>query len=203
MRENKLMNTEEKILEAAKEVFISQGKSGARMQDIANKAGINKSLLHYYYRSKEKLFAAVFEFALKRFIPNITLMLKHNKPFFIKLEEFISVYIDIISGNPFIPLFILSEINKNPEILIKTFLKSGIDLQFIETEIQQEINAGNIRPIQPKHLIINIISLCIFPTVAKNLILPVVFNKNNKESDLFYSERKKIVFEFIINSLRV
>ena len=65
-------STEEKILEAAAQEFIIKGKAGARMQEIANNAGINKALLHYYYRSKDKLFESVFTVVIKRsFFQNV------------------------------------------------------------------------------------------------------------------------------------
>ena len=104
-------NTEKKILEAAKEVFIEKGNDGARMQEIADKAGINKSLLHYYYRTKEKLFESVFKFAFSQFAPKVLNAFDGDEDFFKQLEKFISIYIDIISKNAFIPMFILNEVN--------------------------------------------------------------------------------------------
>ena len=66
------LSTEKTILEAAKKVFLDKGFDGARMQEIADEAGINKALLHYYFRSKDKLFDAIFEEAFKQFLPNIS-----------------------------------------------------------------------------------------------------------------------------------
>ena len=68
------INTEQKILDAAKEVFQHKGLTGARMQEIADKAGINKALLHYYYRTKDKLFEKVFEYAFSLFIPSVEII---------------------------------------------------------------------------------------------------------------------------------
>jgi AcrR family transcriptional regulator len=171
------------------------------MQEIADKAGINKSLLHYYYRSKDRLFADVFAYAAKNFIPDLTMILKQEKPLSERLKEFISAYIDFISKNPFIPLFILSEINKNPNGLAKVFSNSGIDVKSIEIEIEREISAGRISPINPKHLFVNIISLCIFPIIAKNLISPIILNNDKNTVNQFYNERKKVIFDFVINAI--
>ena len=64
-------DTEQLILEAAKKVFFNKGFDGARMQEIADVAGINKALLHYYFRSKDKLFEAIFFDAFQQFIPRV------------------------------------------------------------------------------------------------------------------------------------
>ena len=63
------VSTEQKIREAARKVFQAKGMHGARMQDIADTAGINKALLHYYFRSKDQLFEAIFKEALQQLIP--------------------------------------------------------------------------------------------------------------------------------------
>lgn len=110
-------NTEEKILEAAKEVFIEKGNDGARMQEIADKAGINKSLLHYYYRTKEKLFESVFKFAFSQFAPKFLNTFNTGEDFFTQLRKFIDIYIDLISKNSFIPMFILNEVNRKKQAL--------------------------------------------------------------------------------------
>ena len=126
----KKQNTEEKILEAAKEVFIREGKSGTRMQEIADKAGINKSLLHYYYRSKDKLFGAVFQFAFSKFGPNLIKIIGEGNDVFEVIETFIDKYLDVISKNPFIPMFILNEVNKKDTGFIVRILKnSGINIK--------------------------------------------------------------------------
>ena len=82
-------DTESKILDSAKEVFIQNGLDGARMQQIADKAGINKSLLHYYYRTKEKLFESVLKFAFKQFLPNPMEFLSSDLPLFDKIRIFV------------------------------------------------------------------------------------------------------------------
>ena len=87
-------NTEERILESARQIFQAKGLQGARMQEIADKAGINKAMLHYYYRSKELLFEAVFEEAANRIFPKIVELLNTDYPLFEKIEYFVD-YFDI------------------------------------------------------------------------------------------------------------
>ena len=118
------MNTEQKILDAAKEVFQQKGMTGARMQEIADKAGINKALLHYYYRTKDKLFEKVFELAFSLFIPKVKEMMISDKPVFEKIEFFVENYLNLLQKHPYIPGFVISELNRNPEILVKIIGKN-------------------------------------------------------------------------------
>lgn len=197
-------NTEEKILEAAKEVFIEKGNDGTRMQEIADKAGINKSLLHYYYRSKEKLFAAVFKFAFSQFTPRIFGILKQEDDFFTLIRNFVSVYLDIISKNPFIPLFILNEINKKSTSMFVTVIKSaGINPKVFRDRVKKEIENGLIHPIDPNQLIVNTIGMCIFPIIGRPIIQVILFNDDKAEYDKFLETRKKEVADFIIKSIKV
>ena len=103
MNELKKDNTEEKILNAAQRVFVEKGMDGARMQEIANEAGINKALLHYYFRTKQKLFEAIFKKVFKSILPNIMEMVHSDLPIEKKLEIFIEKYIELLLKNPFVP----------------------------------------------------------------------------------------------------
>ncbi len=195
-------NTEDKILEAAKKVFIEKGLEGARMQEIANEARINKALLHYYYRTKEKLFGAVFRYAITKFIPGIGEVLNSEMPFLEKIEIIIGKYISLLKKNPIIPIFVLHEINRHPDRLVGIMTGSGIKPEMFLKQIEKEIQAGTIKPVDPRQLIVNILSLCVFPFAAKPLILRLFFNNNKRLFDSFIEARKKEIPEFIIDSIK-
>ena len=107
-------STEERILEAAKKVFVQKGMAGARMQDIADEAGINKALLHYYFSNKEKLFEMIFLEAASKLFPRINAIFSSDQPLFEKIESFCEEYIAVVMENPYLPLFVLYEINQDP-----------------------------------------------------------------------------------------
>ncbi|NOX48460.1 MAG: TetR/AcrR family transcriptional regulator [Chlorobi bacterium] len=195
-------NTEQNILEAAKVVFVAKGMDGARMQEIADKAGINKALLHYYFRSKDKLFEAVFVEILSKLIPDISELLLSELPLFEKIRKFTQHYIDTIRENPLIPVFILHELNREPEGIARTFKSMGIQPQIFIDEIKREIEKGTIVPIDPLHLIVNLLSMCIFPIVAQPIMQHLIFEENGEAYSAFLEQRKKEVPEFIINSIR-
>jgi len=201
-------DTETKILDAAKEVFQHKGLSGARMQEIADKAGINKALLHYYYRTKDNLFEKVFELAFSLFIPRVKEMMLSNKSVFEKIEFIVDNYISLLHKHPYIPGFIINELNRNPQMLVQLFEKN---VQFKElnlfekfdNQLQDEVNKGIIRSVDSRNLMTNVIGLCIFPIVARPIIQGIMFNNNKEEYDVFLAQRKKFVTDFIINSIKI
>nr|MCU0409437.1 TetR/AcrR family transcriptional regulator [Bacteroidales bacterium] len=107
--------TEEKIFEAATDVFLEKGMDGARMQDIASHAGINKALLHYYYRTKEQLFSRVFEMIAGRMLAKFSPVFETDLSLEEKIRFFFRTHIEFMQKNPRLPGFILSEVSRNPE----------------------------------------------------------------------------------------
>ena len=193
--------TEERILNAAKKVFISRGMAGARMQDIADEAGINKALLHYYFRSKEKLFETIFIEMSQQFLPRVNSIFESDMKLFEKIETFCSEYISKIIENPFIPLFILNEVNKQPDAFIRKMWggKKPQVAKLVE-QIESEIKKGTIRKINPAHLLLNMISMCVFPFVGKPLCQMIMGIPDNQFRQLM-EERKILVPKFIIDSI--
>ena len=197
------LSTEDKILEAAKNVFVAKGMSGARMQDIANEAGINKALLHYYFRSKEKLFEVIFKAAVSRLVPRITAILESDLPLFTKIERFCENYIETVMQSPFIPLFVINEMNKQPEeFILKIWGDQKPGLQIFIHQVEDEVAKGIIKPIHPHQLLVNIVSLTIFPFIAKPIIF-FVTGMESKEYKDFMIARKKEIPEFIINAIKI
>ncbi|MFZ1322120.1 MAG: TetR/AcrR family transcriptional regulator [Ignavibacteria bacterium] len=202
MKKLKDRKTEERILESAKKVFYNKGIDGARMQEIANEANINKAMLHYYFRNKEALFDAVFAEASQIIFPQVNELLNIEMPLFEKIRQFSDKYISLLSENPVIPVFVIKEMNNNPEKFIKAFsnkLKIKPDI-FIK-QIKKAEKSGEIKPIDPMQLFINLISLCIFPFLARPLIINV-FGLDETGFKKFLNKRKKEIPEFIINSIR-
>ncbi|MHB1178932.1 MAG: TetR/AcrR family transcriptional regulator [Daejeonella sp.] len=194
-------STEERILDAAKKVFVSKGMAGARMQDIADEAGINKALLHYYFRSKDKLFEVIFLETVSRLVPRINEIMNSDLSWQQKIEAFSNEYIERIMSNPYLPLFVMNEMHKQPEEFLKKMW--GGDRPRLEKfvmQIKQAIEAEEIRPIHPAQLIMNIMALCVFPFIGKPL-LQMAAGINEKQFFSLMEERKKLVPEFIIQAL--
>lgn len=197
-----LTNTESKILEAAKQEFIKSGFKGTSMQQIADAAAINKSLLHYYFRSKEKLFSAVFSFAMQQFVPHVLEIVTSTDSIFIKIEKIVHKYIDVLLKNPFIPVFILHELNRNPQRIHELLLQTGIKPDLVMKNLITEKDKNMIRNVDPVHLFTNTIALCIFPVGASPLLRKILFNDNKVLFQQFMQERKAEVTSFIIHAIK-
>jgi AcrR family transcriptional regulator len=202
MKKAKNENTEEQILIAAKNVFQEKGMDGARMQEIADNAGINKSMLHYYYRSKQLLFEAVFQNAFSLLAPQLNAILNDNSSIEEKIKSFTSNYISFIIKHPYLPGFIIQELNRNQDFILKLKDNKGFpNLDKFKKQVDEEVEKGIIKPISAEQLFINILALNIFPFVAKPLIMAFT-NTDNKSYKKLMEQRKTEVANFIINSIK-
>ncbi len=201
---SKDISTEEKILEAAKEVFLKKGFDGARMQEIADTAGINKAMLHYYFRTKDRLFEHIFVTAISNIFPKVGGIFISDAPFEDKIRAFIRDYLSFILQNPFLPIFILHEMSANPERLIEHFTKFNFNekVGYLQSELDQKIAAGEYRPIRVEQLIINIMSMVIFPVAAKP-IMKHIFSFNDDTYQAVMEERKTFIADFVLSALRL
>ncbi len=193
---------EERILASARKVFIDKGMAGARMQDIADEAGINKALLHYYFRNKEQLFETIFLEIISQFIPRIKTILLADLSLYEKIEQFCDQYISIISQNPYLPIFILNEMHKQPsKFIMKIFGGELPDLTKFTAQIEKEVKAGKIKPTSPVHLIMNMMSLSIFPFLGKPM-LSAILQIDELQFQLAMEQRKKYIPKFIFDAIK-
>ena len=202
MKKLKDENTESQILEAAKAIFQTKGMDGARMQEIADKAGINKAMLHYYYRSKQLLFEAVFTNAFSLLAPQLNTILNDDSSIEEKIIRFTSNYITFIIKHPYLPNFIIQELNRNPEFILKMKEHNGFpNLKKFKKQVNKEVEQEIIKPINADQLFINIMALNIFPFVAKPLIMAFI-DTDDKAYKQLMEDRKAEVANFIIHSIK-
>ena len=195
--------TEQKIIEAAEVVFHEKGFDGARMQEIADKASINKGLLHYYFKSKDALFDAIFNMALKKMSGSINSILKMDISLEEKINLIIDSYMNLLLRNSSLPRFVITELNKDSDRFIKKYLSGEINNVFANfiNSVQKEIDAGKIKPINPKHLFMNMISMILFPFIGKPMI-QVLIGVDNKEFNKLIQERREHIKAFIKDALK-
>lgn len=196
-------NTEEKIIEAAREVFHKKGYDGTRMQEIADQANINKGLLHYYFKSKDKLFTKVFSIAFDTIFSRIGKILNSDQPLFEKIENFCHTYVEMVSHNSYVPRFVLHELGKNPDAFVEKVVARGNQphLQKWNEQVLEAIDKGHIRPVDPGHLIINMLSLCVFPFIARP-IFQLMMEMDNDQFENLIQERKAEVTAFVIHAIQ-
>lgn len=197
----KTSETELHILKAAMDVFIEKGRHGARMQEIADRAGINKALLHYYFRSKENLYRRIFE---EIFLKNISAVLSIlNKELSIKeyLRTFISEYIEILRLNPRLPMFLMNEFREGgdtvKEVLAKLMSDEKLTPAAYISVINRAIEQGQIKALDPLQLISTIIGSCLFFFVAEPMLQNLFQLGDEFDRESFIEQRKEAIFDTI------
>lgn len=181
-------STEQNILGAAEKIFLRSGIDGARMQAIADEAKINKAMLHYYFKSKDALFEKVFEEKAKLFFPEIEDILKEDISFLSKVEHFIDTYSKTMVNAPYIPLFVISTINKPGK---EDFIQK-LPIQFQQHLMRsyfQDLEKGVVRKLNPLQFFLSLMGMCIFPFLGKPF-LTNVFGLASDEFVQFIEQRK-------------
>jgi len=193
---DKKNTTEDIILAAAKKVFLQKGMEGARMQEIADEAGINKALLHYYFRSKEKLFRRIFENIMHEVFDTVNTSIHQENNIYAFIAVFVKKYMGIIRENPFIANFIFNEINRNPDRVkeLVTFIR--LDKVAFGNMVQQNIQNGLMAPVKPEHLLADLLGMSIFPIVARPLAIHLLFGEDQKAYEAFLDERVEHIVNF-------
>jgi AcrR family transcriptional regulator len=204
------LDTETKILEAARRVFTRLGTAGARVQDIAAEARVNQALVHYYFGSKEALAERVFFEAASGLMQAMRIVTEPTLSLEQLVERFVVAYIDTVRKTPFIPGYVLAEVAQNPERLDALMQRAigaapGQLGPIASARITQLIAAGvaegTLRPITPRQLIVNVMALVGFPFVARP-ILSVLMSLEGASFDDFLDERRRELPGFILNALR-
>ncbi len=204
------LDTEGKILEAARRVFIRRGTAGARMHEIAEEAGVNQALLHYYFRSKELLADRIFLEAAGRVVQRLAPLAGEAASLEQLIERFVHGYIDAVRQTPFIPAYLLAEMHHHPERLqgmiaratgaVPSAIAAGA-LGRLQGLIAAGVAAGELRPIAPHQLLINVLSLVVFPFAARPL-LGSAFGLDDDGFQRLLDERRAELPRFILNALR-
>ena len=195
--------TEEKIFEAATEVFLEKGLDGSRMQDIADRAGMNKSLLHYYYRTKDRLFSAVFDMIAGQMFKKFAPVFDENLSLEEKIKFFFREHITFLQKNPRLPAFILNEINRNPAIIKKFVQKLEIEKiwTMLETQHKEEMQKYNIKKEDIPQLMTSIAAMSVFPFAARGLVSNIM-ERMGFDFDEYIEKRKDYAGEFVVNAIR-
>jgi TetR/AcrR family transcriptional regulator len=203
-------DTEDRILDAAHTVFLRRGTAGARMQEVADEAGVNKALLHYYFRSKDQLAQAVFQRALGQLLPQAMDILRSEVEIETKVRDIVELEVEILRRNAFLPGYLLGELTHHPERVREIFESLvGMKLGQLGEEVRGTLRAqlregfreGRMREIGPEDFMMNLISMAIFPFAAQPL-LRLVLDVDEEAFDALMERRKERLPEFFLNALR-
>ncbi len=194
------------ILETAERLFLEKGFGMTSTTEIAKEIGCNQALIHYYFRTKENLFNIIFEKKFRQFFQNIFVVENLDQMTFQdKLKHIIETHFDMVRENPRIPLLIVNEFSRNPEMVatLKEKLQGVVATLFesLNTDLQAEIAAGRVRQITLIDLIFNIISI----NISLFLLLPVageIMSLDEKQKELVVNRRRDEHVKLILNGIR-
>lgn len=195
---SELTEPEKKILDAAKKVFELHGYSGARMQQIADEAGISKASLHYYFRSKENLFERIFDETMSDFMELVSTWNDDSEHWEDKLRKFISEFFVFLKTRSL--LFIIGEINRNPDLLANRRKKSKPKAKFI-TYFENLQEVGKIKPSNMYVVYIFMHSLCAYPILNARMF-QMTTGMNNHDYEQFMNNYPNMVADLLINALK-
>lgn len=205
---DKTPETEALILEAAHRVFLRRGTAGARTQEIADEAGVNKALLHYYFRSKERLAEAVFQRAARTLFPRLVQALASDRPLREKLHEAVEAELDILLQNPYLPGYLIAEFQYHPDRL-RDLVTDALPIQAVrhavfdtlQRQLDEEAEAGRLRPTRAEDLMVMLMAQLVFPFAAAPM-LETMLGLDDEARRLFITRQRDGLADQVLRSLR-
>jgi AcrR family transcriptional regulator len=199
MKENK----EQIILEVARKQFVKNGYAGTRTEEIAREAGVTKAMVHYYFRTKEKLFDEIVRQIFSKSLFNLGKAIDTDGEIWARIERIVEAYIDTLLKEPDIPFFIMYELSQKRDSFLAEIEKHRSELPrvaYFLSQIQEEIDQGRWHPMPPVQILLTIMSMTVFPFIAKP-----VFNTVLEFPEAFFKElmeeRKQFIVAFLKQAL--
>ena len=197
----KSKNTEQKIFDAATELFMEKGVDRTSVRDIASKAGINLALMNYYFRSKENLFDAIFTNLVTENTRELLKILDSDMGLEEKIRSYVNAYIDMLTANPLLVPFFMAIIHRSQEKITQMKVISNLyGTEKFSQQIVDEGKNGTIRRTDPSHFFVDMISMITFPFAIR----PLIMDRNemsDEEFNEFIQERKEHVTEVLLKCM--
>lgn len=196
MTHNKV-SLEDVIITAARQLFMERGYVNTSMSEIALKAGINRPTLHYYFRTKDKMFKAVYADLIFAFAPKIQNIFSEESPFLDKVEKVLDEYILIFKKYPDLPWFILSETRRDIQYMQKTVKSLNFDKypMMVEKYLRDEMKKGHLKTVPIPVVFLTFYSQLIFPFVGKNIIISFFCENDDQFQSLIAEWKKQILLQ--------
>lgn len=185
--------TEQLIKETAKRIFFSEGKLHATTQDIADAAGVNRTLLNYYFRSRDILFEQVAKEARADMSAALDPIFTAQMEFKDKIMKLITVFMDQAMKFPYREVYVVTELNRTDKFVPeekKTRLKSFLK------EVSEEMDKGKIKKMDPRQFCMNLFALMAYPLIT-NCLNKSLYNINDAEYNKLMKDRKQLIFDMV------
>jgi AcrR family transcriptional regulator len=193
------VQTEKLIKEKAKILFFQKGFLNATTQEIADEAGVNRALIHYYFRSREQMLDLLLDETLLEKKVRVRTILSSELPFKEKIARYIDTVVDYGLNYPYLENFIISETARHPDKIREFCSRDRIkSSDLIEKDLEKEVKKKKIAPISATHFMVNLSALCNYPLLAKS-VLQTIHGMTDAAYRKFLIERKRIIFMTIFN----
>ncbi len=199
-----VITMEDRILEAAKQVFVRKGYEATKMGDVAAEAGIGRTALHYYYRTKEMLFDAIFDQLIGALLPNLGAIIDEDTSFLEKLPKIIDQYVKTLQRNPLFPIFVINELERAPEHIYHSILKNPSRIEPIirmRKQMEKEMEQGLLKKLPVYYVATTLISLLVFPMLVRNPFTAIFMGGDAEKYEDFLQERIPFVTDIMIRLL--
>lgn len=204
MSTEELQDMESRVIEAAKRVFVRKGYEATKMGDIALEVGISRTAMHYYFRTKEMLFDAIFGQLMDALLPNIGVIVSEPTSFLEKIPKIVEQYTAMIQANPLFPIFVVNEFNRDPEHLYKTILKDPEKVKpllLLQKQMREEMERGLLKKVPLVYTASTLLSLIVFPMLARNPLTSAFFEGDPRKFEDFLQERKAFITDVMVRLL--
>lgn len=199
---NKKTDTRTEIAQAARAEFLAHGYEGARLQKIANRIGVTKAMIHYYFNTKKELFEHVFRQSVEVMFSGLPELLEEDMPLFKKIEQLVSACLHIAETDPEVLGFVLTESNRNANWLLPVIEEQvSLDKAVFAGQIEEAASNYTITSVDPNQLLLNIFSLCYYPVLSASINRLVLTDGDDSAIRELRASRKGIVLDTILNWL--
>lgn len=195
-------DTRSEIIEAARQEFFTHGYEGARLQKISDRIGVTKAMIHYYFNTKKELFEHVFNQSVSEVFGDLDGVIEKDIPLFKKIERLVDVCLEKSKENPEVLAFVITESNRKSEWLQPMFKEQiQLELNGFKDELDEAAANYQIASVNPQNLLLNIFSLCYYPTLSASINEAMLNGNSTDEKVSDNSKRKGIVLDTILNWL--
>ena len=186
-----------RILDAADAIFVRRGIDGARMQEIADRAGVNKALLHYHFRSKEALAYAVWYRIATSFAPGILQMLASDLSLDEKIDRYVDAYHDTLSRHPYLLTYVLSEAARRTDFIAEFFSPerrqaARLMIDKLREQLDECAGKGKAPRVSAEQFFVTLVSSCLFPFAARPMLSGILGLRRNEYQALMDKRRTEL-----------
>lgn len=195
---------ESRIIEAAKRVFVRKGYEATKMSDVALEVGIGRTAMHYYFRTKEMLFNAIFDQLINSLLPNVGMIIDEPTPCLEKIPKIVDRYMAVLEANPLLPIFVVNEFNRDPEHVYRAVLKDRERIRpmvRLQRLLLDEMDRGLLKRVPLVYVASTLVSLVVFPMLVRNPLTTIFMGGNSRKFDAFMGERKAFVTDVMVGLL--